>query len=278
MRRSDMTDHDNLEIAGARGRVAIRRWAGGHPRFLVLLAHGYGEHAGRYAHVAERLVEAGAAVYAPDHLGHGRSEGERALIDDVEDVLADLGAGDELARAEAPGLPVVLIGHSMGGVIATRYAQTRRPELAALVLTGPVVGGNSQIEALLDMDPIPEIPIDPDSLSRDTDVGRRYAEDELVYHGPFKKRTLRALFAAIRVIPDGGGLGQVPTLWIHGEEDPLAPLAETRPAIERIAGDLLETRIYPGARHEVFNEINRDEVIDEVIAFVDRALSRAEAA
>src|SRR5437763_5640535 len=186
-----MTDHDNLELSGTRGRVALRRWAADDPRFVVVLAHGYGEHAGRYAHVAERLVEAGAAVYAPDHLGHGHSEGERAMIEDVEDVLADVGAADALARDENPGLPVVLIGHSMGGVIATRYVQTRRPELAALVLSGPVVGGNSQIEALLDMDPIPEIPIDPDSLSRDPEVGRRYADDDLVYHGPFKKRTLQ---------------------------------------------------------------------------------------
>jgi alpha-beta hydrolase superfamily lysophospholipase len=268
-----MTDQEHLEIPGTRGRVAIRRWAADDPRYVVLLAHGYGEHAGRYAHVAERLVHEGAVVYAPDHLGHGRSDGEPALIEDVEDILSDLAAVEQRAREENPGLPVVVIGHSMGGVIATRYVQTRCPEVAALVLSGPVVGGNAQIEALLDMDPIPEIPIDPDALSRDAEVGRRYAEDELVYHGPFKKRTLEALFAAIRAIPDGPALGPVPTLWIHGEEDTLAPLAETRPAVERIAGDGLETRIYPGARHEVFNETNRGEVIDDVIAFVERAVS-----
>jgi alpha-beta hydrolase superfamily lysophospholipase len=268
-----MTDHDNLEIAGTRGRIAVRRWAADDPRFAVLLAHGYGEHAGRYAHVAERLVDAGAAVYAPDHLGHGRSEGEPALIEDVEDVLGDLAAVEQLARAENPGLPVVVIGHSMGGVIATRYVQTRRPDLAALVLSGPVVGGNAQIEALLGMDPIPDVPIDPETLSRDAEVGRRYADDDLVYHGPFKKPTLEALFAAIRAIPDGPAFGPVPTLWIHGEEDVLAPLAETRPAVERVAGAALETRIYPGARHEVFNETNREEVIGDVVAFVERAVS-----
>jgi alpha-beta hydrolase superfamily lysophospholipase len=268
-----MTDQENLEIDGSRGRVAIRRWAAGEPRFVVLLAHGYGEHAGRYAHVAERLVDAGAVVYAPDHLGHGRSEGEPALIEDVEDVLRDLAAVERRARGENPSVPVVVIGHSMGGVIATRYIQTRRPDLAAVVLSGPVVGGNAQIEALLGMDPIPDVPIDPGTLSRDAEVGRQYTEDELVYHGPFKKRTLEALFAAIRAIPDGPGFGPVPTLWIHGEEDVLAPLAETRPAVERVAGEALETRIYPGARHEVFNETNRGEVLDDVVAFVGRAVT-----
>jgi alpha-beta hydrolase superfamily lysophospholipase len=265
-----MTQNTQLELDGTKGRIVVHKWADTDPRFVVLLAHGYGEHAGRYAHVAERLVAEGAVVYAPDHLGHGRSDGERALIEDIEDVLADLEAVDRLARAEHSGLPVVLIGHSMGGVIATRYIQTRSPELRALVLSGPVIGGNSAMEPLLGMDPIPEIPIDPAVLSRDEEVGRAYADDALVYHGPFKKPTLEALFGAIHEIPEGPGLGTLPTLWIHGDEDALAPLEETRSTIERIRGETLEERIYPGARHEVFNETNRDEVIGDVITFVRR--------
>jgi alpha-beta hydrolase superfamily lysophospholipase len=263
-----MTPHTTLELDGTRGRIALHRWENSDPRFVVVLAHGYGEHAGRYAHVAERLVAEGAVVYAPDHLGHGRSEGERALIEDFEDVLSDFESVERLARSEHPDVAVVLIGHSMGGVIATRYVQTRSPDLRALVLSGPVIGGNSAIEGLLGMDPIPEIPIDPAVLSRDPDVGRAYAEDELVYHGAFKKPTLEALFGAIRAIADGPGLNSLPLLWIHGEEDALAPLAETRPAVERIRGDDFEQHVYPGAQHEVFNETNRAEVIDDVVAFV----------
>ena len=97
------------------------------------------------------------------------------------------------ARADHPGLPVVLVGHSMGGLIAARFAQRYLDELAALVLSGPVVGGNPAFEMLLEMDPIPEIPIDPAILSRDPAVGAAYAADPLVYHGPFHKATLRAL-------------------------------------------------------------------------------------
>ncbi len=267
-----MTTSTESELQGARGRVVVHEWANPDARFVALLAHGYGEHAGRYDHVARRLVTEGAAVYAPDHLGHGRSDGERAHCEDGEDFSNDLHRVAELARAEHPGLPVVLLGHSMGGMIATRYAQKHQGELDALVLSGPAIGGNPALEMLLGMDPIPDVPIDPDVLSRDTTVGRAYGDDPLVWHGPFKRSMLQAMVTAVHAVADGPSLGDVPTLWIHGEEDQLVPLAVTREAIERVRGDRFEEKVYPGARHEVFNETNKDEVLDDVVAFIHRAL------
>lgn len=251
----------------------LHEWPCERPRYLTLIAHGYGEHAARYAHVAEHLVRHGAAVYAPDHLGHGRSEGERALVERVDDLVADLDAVARKARDDHPDAPVVLIGHSMGGIVATRFAQFRAGRLAALVLSGPAIGGNPAIEALLTMDPIPEVPIDPSTLSRDPEVGRAYMEDPLVWHGPFRRATLAAMFAAIRAIGEGPSLGALPTLWLHGEDDALIPLAETRAAVERIGGERLESIIYPGARHEVLNETNRSEVLAAVTSFIDRVLA-----
>jgi alpha-beta hydrolase superfamily lysophospholipase len=145
------------------------------------------------------------------------------------------------------------------------------------VLSAPVIGGNPGFEALLGMDPIPEIPIDPETLSRDPQVGEAYAADPLVWHGAFKRRTLEAMFQAIDEIANGPALGSLPTLWVHGEEDALAPLEVTRPAIERIRGDQLEEHVYEGARHEVFNEINNDEVLEHVTTFLDRTLAPARA-
>src|SRR5213596_115435 len=116
----------------------VHRWTADEPRCVVLIAHGYGEHAGRYAHVAEYLVDRlDAAVWAPDHRGHGLTEGERALVSDGEALTSDLHDVADQARAQHPGLPVVLLGHSMGGLIAARYAQRFGDELAALVLSGP---------------------------------------------------------------------------------------------------------------------------------------------
>lgn len=263
------------ELAGTSGRIAVSNWSGDRQLFVLLIAHGYGEHIGRYDHVARRLVDAGAVVYGHDHIGHGRSEGERVLVHDVDQLVADARLVAERARAEHPDLPVALLGHSMGGIVATRYAQRHPGELAALVLSGPVIGGNPGFEALLGMDPIPEIPIDPETLSRDPGVGEAYAADPLVWHGAFKRPTLEAMFGAVDQIAGGPPLGSLPTLWVHGEEDALAPLEFTRQAIERIRGELLQERIYPGARHEVFNETNRDEVLDDVADFLERTLAGA---
>jgi alpha-beta hydrolase superfamily lysophospholipase len=251
----------------------VTRWSADEPRVIVLLAHGYGEHAGRYEHVAQALVdELGAAVYAPDHRGHGRTDGATGLVEDGEGITQDLHDVADQARADHPGLPVVLIGHSMGGLIATRFAQRWGDELSALVLSGPAIGTYPAFEMLLGMDPIPDVPIDPAVLSRDPAVGEAYAADELVYHGPFQRTTLEQLLAAGARVQEGPSFGALPTLWVHGGEDMLVPLEQTRPAIEHVRGDAFEEKIYEGARHEVFNETNRDEVIGDVVAFLKGAL------
>lgn len=254
-------------FAGTHGNVQGYAWIDGEPRYVAVLAHGYGEHARRYDHVADALLAHGAAVYALDHHGHGRSDGERALATDIEDFVADLGTLVRYA-SDLYGLPVVLIGHSMGGLIATRYAQEHPETLSALVLSGPVIGGNPGFVQLLDLDPIPEIPIDPAVLSRDPAVGETYMADELVYHGPFRRETLQALVTAVAAVASGGEL-TLPVLWLHGELDELAPYDVTREAAAGIRGPSWQEKVYPGAMHEIFNETNKDEVIGDVTAFVD---------
>ncbi|XVQ07804.1 alpha/beta hydrolase [Spirillospora sp. CA-255316] len=260
------------EFAGTRGAVTARIWARPDPRYIAVLAHGYGEHLGRYQYVAETLVRHGATVCGPDHLGHGRSAGERVLIEDAEDVVADLHTVVESARSDHPGLPVVLIGHSMGGLIAARYAQLHGGGLAALVLSGPVLGRWDALTELLALEEIPDAPIDTATLSRDPAVGRAYAADPLVWHGPFKRATLRALQDCVDRINGHGSVGALPTFWVHGSDDRLVPLEGTRTGIEAVRGDDLTEKIYPDARHEVFNETNRDEVLGDVTAFIDRVL------
>ncbi|MCP9947879.1 alpha/beta hydrolase [Actinomadura madurae] len=268
-----MTTSREWEFAGTRGAITVRSWADGEPRYIAVLAHGYGEHLGRYDHVADVLVRHGAVVCGPDHMGHGRSAGDRVLIEDFEDVVADLHTTVEAALADHPGLPVVLIGHSMGGLIATRHAQLHGDVLAALVLSGPVLGRWHVAEQLLPLEEMPDEPIDTSTLSRDPAVGKAYTEDPLVWHGPFKKTTVRALDTALRRIDEHGSLGALPTFYVHGDADELVRPQDTRIGIETVRGDDLTERLYPDARHEVFNETNRDEVLADVTAFIDRVLS-----
>ena len=259
-------------LSGSHGTVYLHRWSAAVPTFGVVLAHGYGEHAGRYAHVAARLVAEGATVIAPDHFGHGRSAGARAYATSLEPMVDDLQAAAALLRSEHPELPLVLIGHSMGGILATRLAQRDPRAWTALVLSGPAIGGNPGIAAMMAMDPLPEVPIDPTILSRDPAVGAAYLADPLVYQGPFQRAMLTAMFTAVDAIAAGPSFGALPTLWLHGENDALVPLATTRRAIAHVRGELLEEHIYPGAQHEVMNETNRKEVLDDIVVFLKRQL------
>src|SRR5690606_39333908 len=122
------------------------------------------------------------------HRGHGRSAGERVLIEDFAGVVEDVHRLVTQARSAYRTVPLVLIGHSMGGMIAARYAQTHPGELAGLALSGPVLGRWDTVPHLLSFAEIPDVPIDPATLSRDPAVGEAYAADELVWHGPFKDR------------------------------------------------------------------------------------------
>ncbi|MEN3122630.1 lysophospholipase [Janibacter sp. LM] len=258
---------EDIETQGHAGLLIGSLWSPpGDPTWVAVIAHGYGEHIGRYQWVADRLTADGAVVYAHDHVGHGRSEGERVLVGDFEPVVDDLDLLVQRARAENPGLPVVLIGHSLGGMIAARYTQRYADRLTATVLSGPVLGSWAAT-GLADLEEIPSTPIDPTTLSRDPDVGRAYEEDELVWHGDFKRPTLRALKAELEAITLGGRL-TVPTIWLHGEDDQLVPIGPSDEGWAHIAPDQAPSKRYPGARHEIFNEVNREEVLDDVLAFV----------
>lgn len=265
-----MTVAAQTTLSTDNAELAVYTWPNDSATWIAILVHGYGEHLGRYDYVADRLVSDGAVVVGPDHQGHGRSSGDRVSSTDYDTVVDDLHAVIAQAAQQHPGLPVVLVGHSMGGMIGVRYAQRFGTDLVALVLSGPVLGSWSGVTGLLDLAEIPDDPLDITTLSREESVGRIYEADPLVWHGPFKRETVQALKDGLATISAGGDLGALPTLWVHGAEDVLVPVTETRAGIEQIRGSDLTEQIYPGARHEVFNETNRDEVLDLVSEFARR--------
>jgi alpha-beta hydrolase superfamily lysophospholipase len=197
------------------------------------------------------------------------------LIEDFEVLVTDLHAVADRARATYPGVPLVLIGHSMGGLIASRFAQRHGDELSALVLSGPVIGTWELPGRLLSLPEIPDIPISPASLSRDPGVGTAYAADPLVWHGPMKRPTLEAFAQTLETVGELGDIGGLPLLWLHGSDDRLVPLVGSRVGVERLNGGELTEHVYPGARHEVFNETNRAEVFADLIRFLDGVLNSA---
>jgi alpha-beta hydrolase superfamily lysophospholipase len=270
-----LTDDGRTILTGSEGALSVRVWKHPNPVRVVVLAHGYGEHIGRYEQVADALVRRGAAVYGPDHLGHGRSDGEPVLITDFERVVDDLHRVVGVAGEEHPGLPLVLVGHSMGGLIATRYAQRHRAELAGLVLSGPAVGLGPVLEEWLAAPEPPSDPIDVAVLSRDPAVGEAYANDPLVWHGGWKRPTLEAFLRACEAVDAGPGFDDLPVFYVHGAADELVPTALARPVVERLQGGDFTERIVPEARHEVFNETDKDETIRAMAEFVERVTARS---
>lgn len=259
-------------IKGSQGDIAVHDWGHDQPRFLALLVHGYGEHLGRYQYVARTLEAQGARVFGPDHLGHGLSQGERVLIEDYDAVVDDVHRVVEHFKALHLDLPLVVIGHSMGGMIATRYVQRYGDNLRALVLSGPLIGERTQISDLLELPKIPDEPLDTTTLSRDPAVGEAYQADPLVWHGPFKRPTLHAMQQMLAKINAGPGFGTLPTQWIHGDDDRLVLMAQSQTAINLLKGNDFEVMINPGGRHESFNETNKDQILRRIGDFIERVL------
>lgn len=262
-------------IDGSKGKIVVHQWAPvGEPEYVVLLAHGYAEHALRHAGLAEKLETDGAVVYAPDHSGHGRSEGERALVGSPEPLLEDFAQVYDIAREEHPDLPILLIGHSMGGLLATVFVQEAGRPVDAVVLSSPLLGANPGLAALLDLDEIPEVPIDPSVISRDELEQQAYLDDPVIYHGPFRRETLEGLLAGINRAKEGGGFGDLPVLWIHGTGDMLVPYDLTADTMEILSGPGTEAKAYEEARHELFHETSREDTYADVFEFIRRKIPR----
>ncbi|HUE28113.1 MAG TPA: alpha/beta fold hydrolase, partial [Solirubrobacteraceae bacterium] len=194
-----MTTREGSFSGARRLRIHWQAWLPeGDPRAIVVLAHGASEHAGRYEHVAARLVGEGYGVYAIDHRGHGRSEGPRALIDRIDNAVADLDSLVCLAAGEHPGASVFLLGHSMGGAIAVSYALAHQDRLTGLILSAPLAALEAApapmrlvARVLSALSPgLPLFPIDPNLVSRDPAVVQAYIEDPLNYHGKLPVRTV----------------------------------------------------------------------------------------
>jgi acylglycerol lipase len=252
-----------------------RRWQVSSPRAAVLLVHGIGEHSGRYLHVGARLAAAGFDVLAYDNRGFGQSGGRRAYVDSFDQYVDDI--EDRLAERRELGVPTVLIGHSLGGLMSVAYLVSDRTGLDLAVLSAPALAADVPAwQRLLApvigrLFPRLFIPakIDSDLLSRDLAVQKAYVDDTLVIAGATAGlgyeifQAMKATSAAVeRVV--------VPTYVLHGEIDRLVPL-HASDGLARVPS--VERRVWPGVRHESFNEPEQDDVMTEMIEWIDRQLT-----
>jgi acylglycerol lipase len=255
------------------------------PRAIVVIAHGASEHSDRYGHVSKRLVDQGFGVYAIEHRGHGRSEGPRSLVDRVDHTVADLDQLVVLASERHPEAQVFLLGHSMGGTIAVRYAVLHGERLSGLILSGALAAfpdapaaQKAALRAFSRLIPrLPAVAIDAGLVSRDPDVVKTYVEDPLVYHGKLPARTVAELAAAIDAFPSEVGRITVPTLIMYGTDDGLCLPAGSLMLSERIGAPDKTLKAYDGLHHEILNEPEQDQVLDDVCAWLGARVAVAAA-
>jgi acylglycerol lipase len=247
---------------GSRGRIHHTAWLpDGDVRAIVVFCHGgFGEHVGLYETLGRRLAADGIALHALDAIGHGRSDGERDLMPSWDVYVDDARTLAGLAQAQHPGRPLVLMGHSAGGVAALLLAQ-RSPDLAeALVVSAPPA------------QPLPWVEVDAPDPAETFSTSPEYLDalrtDPLVHRGPVPPQTIEALMRTWPEIAAGVAEGRpsIPVLFLHGDQDPMVPVEDSQALVARLPRATL--RILPGDLHDVLNEHDRDAVHDVVAEFV----------
>jgi len=266
-------------IASDCSRLFAQSWRpADRPGRVVVLSHGLAEHSGRYAELAQRLVGRGMAVHALDHRGHGRSPGPRANIEYFDTVVEDLAALVTEAAQQHPGVPVTLLGHSMGGAIALACALRHPDPLHDLVLSAPALAADpavSRFQVRLVrflsrwLPDLGALKLPADAISRDPAVVRAYEEDPLVHRGRVPARTAAELFDAMATFPATVGALQLPVLVLHGSGDTLVALEHCRAVYQKIGSPDRTLNVYDGLFHEVFNEPERERVIADLLAWLD---------
>lgn len=251
------------------------------PRGLILLAHGAGEHSNRYAHVAAFFVEQGYALAALDHNGHGQSEGVPGHFIAFDDYLEDLRTLQTTFTQRFPGVPLFLLGHSLGGLIATKYLLQYQRDFVGGILSGPAIKTALEppaiqmavIKTLAVLWPtLGALQLDAAGVSRDPAVVRDYEQDPLVHHGKMSMRKLRELFAAMKDVQARAGELTLPMLVMHGEQDTMAAPEGSVFLNEALGSTDKTLKLYPQLYHEILNEPEQREVMAFILSWCDARL------
>jgi acylglycerol lipase len=258
-------------------KIALRSWRpGGAPRAVMILVHGFNSHSGYFEWAAEQLVADGFAVYALDHRGRGKSEGERFYVEKFSDYLADVDKLVELAKSREPGLPVFMLGHSAGGVIASSYAVEHQAKLAGLICESfafrlPVpdvvlsilkfLGGFLPHKGLFKLKNA--------DFSRDPAAVARMNADPLIANESQPGSTAVALIDASRKLNTALAQIKLPVLIIHGTLDKATSPAGSEYFYKVAASPDKTLKLYDGHFHDLLLDVGKEGVMADIIAWLN---------
>lgn len=254
-------------------------WPVSEAKGAILLIHGFGEHLGRYQHVVSALNAAGYAVVGQDHRGHGRSEGERAFVTDIDTLVADLKPLWDSLLAEYSGLPAFVMGHSLGGQVAVRFTLRYQDKIRGLVTSGAALSAKYAIPAFA----IPIVrwlakrfpkaglvpPIGSDALTHDSAVNSAYDADPSVYHGRLKLGMAVALLNGEQDALERAATLRLPMLILHGGQDKVVKPIASQLLHDQTGSPDKTLKIYPTLYHEILNEPEGAEILREIVRWLD---------
>lgn len=247
----------------------------------MLVVHGMAEHSGRYERLAAFFQQRGFTLYALDHIGHGRSEGERGFIESFEDYLLPIEQLLEIIRQRHADVPVFIIGHSMGGLISAAFLLRHQALLTGCVLSGAALdvgNGVSRAEQWLlrlvarCYPHCGVLKLNAVDICRDPLVVEDYINDPLVYKGRVCASLAHHLLTECDQLMQSAGSIGLPLLIMHGEDDQLTSVEGSKTFYKKVSSKDKKIIIYPGLFHEIFNESCHQQVFHDVLVWLEARL------
>jgi acylglycerol lipase len=245
----------------------------GDARAVLIIVHGLGEHCGRYMNVVNHFVPLGCALYGLDHIGHGKSEGTREFVERFEDYTNTLMTYYNMVKGWQTGKPIFLLGHSMGGLIASYYLPDHQANFRGGILSAPFVKVSDSIsQATITIGKILSVvtprarlvTLDASGISRDPEVVTAYVNDPLVFHGKTPVRLGAELLKAMLRVKAEAHRITLPLIILQGGGDRLVDPAGAQILYDKVGSKDKTVKIYEGLYHEVFNEPERARVLKDV--------------
>lgn len=261
-------------------RLFVRSWKPDSvPRAVVVICHGVNSHGGQYIWAAEKFVQRGFAVYALDLRGRGKSDGPRFYVDNIADYVADLGIVIDLTKSRNPNLPVFLLGHSAGGVVSCSYALEMQDGLAGLIcesfafkVPAPnfVLGITKFLSEFFPR--LPVLKLKNEDFSRDGEAVRLLNNDPLIANETQPAATVAALVRADEHLKREFPTIKLPVLILHGTADK-ATTPSGSEFFYKTAGSSDKTlKLYEGHFHDLLNDLGKERVLDDMVAWIDARL------
>ncbi len=254
-----------------------RSWKSNEPKAAIILIHGLGEHCQRYEHVAQALTEKGYSLYAMDLPGHGKSTGVRGHIDSFE-VFTDA-ALNLLKRVgqEKPELPKFILGHSMGGLIVSRFLLDHQDKVSGAMLSGPAIQSPQEppawqvglIKTIAKFIPTAKmLALDASEVSRDPKVVEKYMNDPLISKEKLSARFLVEMTNTMEDVKTKANEISLPILIMHGSKDSMTSPSGSELLFNTCGSSVKTLELYDGLYHEILNEPEQNTVINDILSWL----------